>query len=153
MTTSLVPFRTDERETFPVPFRSLRREMDRLFGDFLGGDGDRLERFAWPSVDIVEAKDNLVVRAEIPGLDPKDLQVSVTEDFLTISGEKKQETVRDETNRYLEERSYGQFRRTFRLPSWADPERVEANFKNGVLELTIGKRAEAKARTVKVKTA
>jgi len=78
------------------------------------------------------------VCAEIPGLDPKDLQVSVTEDFLTIRGEKREDTLRDETNRHLEDRGYGQFRRTIRLPSGAVPDRVEASFKNGALELTIG---------------
>ncbi len=152
MVTSLAPFRTDEREFLPVPFRALRREVDRFFGDFFG-DGERLERFSWPAVEILETKENLLVRAEIPGLDPADINISVAEDFLTIRGEKKHATVRDETGRYLEERRYGQFLRTFRLPSWADPERVEASFKNGVLELTIGKRPEAKARTVKVKSA
>ncbi|HET6203043.1 MAG TPA: Hsp20/alpha crystallin family protein [Planctomycetota bacterium] len=149
---ALIPFRTVDRELEPFPFRPFRREMDRLFEDFFGGNGGT-EAMSWPAMDVVETKDNLIVKAEIPGLDPKDLNISVSEDFLTISGERKQETVKEEANRYMAERWFGEFRRTFRLPSWADPEKIEASFKNGVVELTIGKRAEAKPRVVKVRTA
>ena len=147
---NLVPVRR-EREPLATTFQGLRREVDRLFSDTFAEDGG-FAGAAWPACELVETKENLVLRAEVPGIDPKDVDVRVEGDVLTISGETKQESLSEEDGTHVCERRYGQWRRAFRLPAYAEPERVDAEVRNGVLTLTVAKREEAKPKIVKVRS-
>jgi len=103
-----------------------------------------------PAVDIEDHGDNLIVKAELPGIDKKDINVSVTEDTLTISG-KTQEEKKEKRGKVLyQERNYGSFVRSFTLPAEVNREKVKATYKDGVLEITLPKKEEAKAKETKV---
>lgn len=139
------------------PFYSLQREMNRLFDDFFHGfevePFSELEaRFAGftPNIDVREDDENYTVRAEIPGMAEKDVEVQVSEDTITIKGEKKEEEEDKGKDYYCMERSYGSFHRTIRLPGNINREAVDASFKNGVLTITLPKIGEEKAKTKKI---
>jgi len=118
-------------------------------GDLVGDPAASGRTFA-PAVDISENEDAFIVAAELPGTKPEDVQVEVHDGVLTLRGEKKSErTSENEHARYVE-RSFGSFSRSFRLPENADADKVEAGYGEGVLTLTIGKRAEARPRTVEI---
>jgi len=132
---------------------SLKNEMDRLFDRFFE---PRWEEFPavgeWaPSLDLSETKDAFVVKAEVPGMDPKDIQVSLQENLLTIKGEKRQEREEKEERYHRIERSYGAFTRSMRLPVAVDGMKVDAKFKNGLLTVTLPKTPGAKGTTIPVK--
>lgn len=118
-------------------FASLEREMQDMLDRF--GSRPLLEGFEWkPSTDIYREGDKLVVRAEIPGIDPEEeLTVELKDGVLHISGEKKVEKEISEDNRYLKECRYGSFRRQVVLPEGVDPESIHANFDNGILMVTV----------------
>lgn len=142
-----------------MPFRRfreltrLRDEMDRLWEGFFGDSRffAPSEKRWYPSVDVVEDKNQLVVTAEVPGMDAKDIDISVSGDVLTIKGEKKQEKEEDKENYHLTERTYGAFSRSVRLPVAADMGKVDATYKRGILKITLPKKEEAKPREIKVK--
>ena len=102
-------------------------------------------------VDLFEEKDDIVVKAEIPGLDKDNISVNLSDHTLTIKGEKNKEEEVKEENYYRSERSYGSFVRTLELPKDVHADKVKATFKNGVLEVRMPKTEEAKAREIKVK--
>ena len=135
------------------PFRELpvlRQEMDKLWNRFFG-EKTFVEPFGegWaPSLDVSETKDNIVVKADIPGMEGKDIDISVSGGVLTIKGEKKQEK---EENYHFTERSHGAFSRYIRLPQEVQADKIEASYKNGVLTITLPKSEEAKAKKVQVK--
>jgi len=136
---------------------SLKREMDRLFDDFLGLRRGSAEDsgLAWafaPAVDIYEKGDEIVVKANIPGVNKDDIKVSVVGNTLTIRGEKKQEEEVKEENYYCLERASGAFSRTITLPNDVEGEKTKANYKDGVLELRIPKHERAKAKEIKIST-
>jgi HSP20 family protein len=139
------------------PFRELekmRREMDRLWDSFFEERPRRRgeEIGEWlPSLDVSETKGDLVVKAEIPGIDPKDIDISLTNDLLTIKGEKKQEKEEKEENYHLIERSYGSFTRSIRLPKEVQSDKINASYKNGLLKITFPKSEEAKKKEIKIK--
>ena len=123
----------------------------RMFEDYLGEAPRAAAQFA-PAVDVAETDDAYVVTAELPGAKPEDVTVELHEGVLTLRGEKRSE--RDEHRehaRYVE-RTFGSFSRSFSLPPNADPEKVDAAFKEGVLTLRIPKREEAKPRTINIQT-
>lgn len=103
-----------------------------------------------PEVDITEEKDQILVRADIPGMKQEDISVEVENDILTIKGERKQETEKKEGQVHRIERSYGQFLRSFSLPANVDATKVNAAYKNGVLEVTLPKKESAKPKQIKV---
>src|SRR5215831_13766234 len=103
-----------------------------------------------PAVDVYEDEHNLVLKMEIPGVSEEDLKVSLENNTLTVSGERKFEKEEKEENFHRIERRYGSFTRTFRLPSTVDAEKVEAGYDKGVLKITLAKRAEAKPKTIKI---
>jgi HSP20 family protein len=103
-----------------------------------------------PALDIFEKDSKFIVKAELPGMKEKDIQVSVVGDTLTIKGEKEAESEIDEENYYRLERSYGSFARSISIPSYINTERIEANFENGILEISMPKFAEIKPKKVKV---
>ena len=128
------------------------RELANLFENFADGTGkDQLMAGSFvPPVDIYEDEHNLVLKLEIPGVSEADLDIQVENNTLTVKGERKFEKEEKEENFHRIERRYGSFMRTFRLPNTVDPERAEANYDKGILKLTLGKRAEAKPKTIKV---
>jgi HSP20 family protein len=104
-----------------------------------------------PTVDVYEEKDDIVVKAELPGMDKDNIEVNLTDRTLTIKGEKKKEEEMKEENYYRSERSYGSFLRTLELPKDVHADKVKATFKNGILEVRMPKTEEAKAKEIKVK--
>ena len=135
------------------PFRALQRRMDRLFDDFAG---DYQWPFAngrgalTPTIDVSETDKEMTVEAELPGVDEKDIDVTVTDNLLTIKGEKKQEKEEKKKDYHLTERSYGSFSRSMTLPFDADPAKIKAAFKGGVLKITLPKPPEVKAKVKKI---
>jgi HSP20 family protein len=157
---------TPERGAPRHPLLSLRDEMDRLFDDFLGGfsmtpSRRRFEPEPWrrvqrlfeagmPAVDVTENDQEYTITAELPGMEEKDIEIALAGEVLTVKGEKKQEREEKKENYVLSERRYGAFERSFPLPQDADPERIEARFKSGVLSLTLPKKPEAQAKRRKI---
>ena len=128
--------------------------MDRLWDSFFEGRPSRKveEVEEWsPTLDVSETKNDLVVKAEIPGIDPKDIDISLANEMLTIKGEKKQEKEEKEENYHLIERSYGSFARTIRLPREVQSDKISASYKNGILKVTLPKSEEAKKKEIKIK--
>jgi HSP20 family protein len=134
----------------------LRREMDRVFENFFGPR--RWGLLPWegewaPPLDVAETADQVVVKAEIPGMDPKDINLSLTGDQLTIKGEKKSEREETKENYHLVERSYGSFARSVTLPAAVDEDKIEAKYDQGVLTVTCPKKEVVKPKAIKIKTA
>jgi len=138
------------------PFRDLataQRDFDRLFrGAFTSQLGDtELSTRSWaPPVDIYETEDAIVLKAELPGADPKDVEVRVEDNTLYLKGERKFEKEVKEQNYHRVERSYGSFARSFSLPNSISTDKVKAEFKDGLLTLTMPKREESKPKTIKI---
>lgn len=131
-------------------FGSLQREMDRLFEDFFRRSGLPMR---WgPAVDVVESSDSVVVKAELPGVDPKDVDISVSGDTLTIKGEKKEEKEEKGKSFYRVERSYGSFCRSVSLPTGVEADKAKADYKDGVLSVTLPKSEKVKAKKIPIKT-
>ena len=119
---------------------SMRREMDRLFGR-LGFGESRTAATAWmPRIDVTTTDEDMVVFAEVPGLSREDMEVDVGEGMLTIKGERTCEVEKDWL---IHERSCGSFERTLTLPEGVDPDKITADYKDGVLEVHVPKGAEA----------
>ncbi len=130
----------------------LRKEMDDLWGRFIGETGfPAFGETAWaPVLDVKETKESLVVKAEIPGLNAKDIEVNVTGDVLTIKGEKKQEKEEKGETYHLVERRYGSFSRSIRLSSEVDTKNIKAAHMEGVLTITLPKTEKAKEKQIKI---
>jgi HSP20 family protein len=131
--------------------RWIRNEVDRLLDRMWDGD-DVATMGEWtPRVDLTESPDALMARVEIPGIDPKDVQVTLENEILTVKGEKREE-IDEKKERFLRtERSYGAFIRTMKLPMAVDGARVVATFKNGLLEIVMPKAPGAKGMTIPIK--
>lgn len=137
------------------PFRDLATLHDR-FNQVLSADSDSVEdrHGDWaPPVDIFERGDELILRAELPGLKTQDIDIRVENGKLVLRGERKQEKQTDDTKVYRLERVYGTFTRRFALPTSVDSSKISAAYKNGVLEVTLPKADEAKERKVEIKVA
>ena len=154
------------------PFESLRQEVDRLFEDF-GREFWRPWPFgrsllaaeplfrreltlgAMPAMDVVESDKAYELTADLPGMDEKNIEVKVVGDMLTIKGEKQEEKEEKKKDYYLRERNFGSFERSFSVPEGVDADKVEANFKKGVLTVTLPKKLEAQkpAKKIEVKAA
>ena len=125
---------------------------EALSGNFFSRWNRELAETTFPNVDIIEGKDGYHIKADMPGLDKKDIKVEVENGVMTISGEKKEEKVEREKNRYYHlERTYGAFCRSFRLPDNVSSEHVDAKYANGVLKLTLKKTEAAKPKAIEVK--
>ena len=138
-----------------MPLDPFRREMDRFFDRFVTPRWDEFEVTGewWPRMDLVETKDAVMVKADVPGVDEKDIHVSLQADTLTIKGEKHHEKEEKDAQFHRTERAYGAFTRSFRLPVPVDASRVTAEFKGGVLTVTMPKTLAAKGTTIPVKAA
>ena len=135
--------------------RSLQDEVNRLFASSFSRGGNNesdLMRGAWsPQVDIFENQNEIVLEAELPGMKPEDVNISIENNVLTIHGERKFEKKDESDNFHRVERSYGSFTRSFTLPPTVSSESANAEFENGVLRLTLAKREEAKPRRIEIK--
>ena len=130
----------------------LHGEMDDLFDSFFRGLGRPLTGYkAWPTIDVADKDDAVVVRAEVPGCKAEDIDISVYGNTLTISGEKKLSEEKKEKGYYHVESTYGSFRRELTLPTDVEQDKIDAVCKDGVLSITLPKAAKAKAIKVKVK--
>ncbi len=151
---------TTEKSSVPVrreeynPFSLLRQEMNTLFDNFFRGFdlepiAGRFGTFS-PNIDVKESDKDISVTAELPGMDDKDIDVSLTKDSLTIKGEKKEEKEEKGKDYYRMERSFGSFSRTIPLPVEIDMDKVKAEFKKGLLTVTLPKTAKAIKETKKI---
>jgi HSP20 family protein len=139
------------------PFYSLQREMNSLFDSFFRGfdlaprglSAGTMGMFN-PSVDVKENDKEFIIKAELPGVEEKDIDVTVTNDSVTIKGEKKEEKEDKDKNYYYMERSYGSFCRVIPLDGEIESEKAEASFKNGILDIKIPKNQSAKVKETKV---
>ncbi len=136
------------------PFRGvapLQDQINRLFDTLTGRASDESALTTWaPAVDIYETEHELVVKADLPDIDPKDLDIRVENNLLTIRGERKFEKKVKEDNYLRVERSYGTFRRSFSLANTVNAEAIKADYNNGVLTLSIPKHEEAKPKQIRV---
>jgi HSP20 family protein len=169
--------KNEPKETTPPParlpewhpfagFAGLRQEIDRLFDDFGAGFwrspirrsllemapfSGREWRFELnPAVDVVEDDKSYQITAELPGLGEKDIEVQYSDGVLTLKGEKREEKEEKKTDYYVSERRYGSFRRAFQVPDDVDADKIEANFKNGVLTLSLPKSPQARKQEKKI---
>jgi len=149
---ALIPWRG---RTMPAAtLSSLRDEMNDLLNRFWSNTNEPFGLAEWtPALDVSESDDAVLVHAEIPGIDPKEIEISVVGDTLTLRGEKKDETEQKGRNYHRVERRYGAFTRSLALPASVDPDKVEATARQGVLAIRLPKREEAKARRIEIKGA
>jgi HSP20 family protein len=131
---------------------SLREEINRFFDLSDDGTSDVFNTWA-PALDIFEDKDSLIVTAELPGMKKEDIDISLHDGALTISGERKNEKEYDGAQTSRSERFFGRFQRSVTLPKAVDADQVKATYKDGILTVTLPKAAEAKPRQIEVKTA
>jgi HSP20 family protein len=138
------------------PFRdmvSIQDEMNKLFDDFFGRPLVRTEwtEGVWtPSVDVSEDKDNVIIKAEMPGMKKEDVKISVQDGVITLRGERKQENEEKDKNYHRIERSYGSFCRSFQLPTSVKTDKIKASYKDGVLNVTLPKTEEVKPKEIPI---
>jgi len=167
----LIPWRKKGEGALPIrrkdePVQALQRRMNDLFEDFFGDFENMFGGMSlpmmrhedkWlaesPSFEVSETDDEFRVKAELPGMDEKDVEVSLEGDELTIRGEKKREHEERRRNYHVSEMSFGEFCRTFRLPEGVDREKAKAQFKKGVLTLTLPKTEQVKAQRKRIEIA
>jgi HSP20 family protein len=157
----MMPFRQGKsparRREWENPIQTLHDEVDDLFDNFFSPAAIvpfgrlRTERVFVPSVNVSEDDKEILVTAEVPGIDEKELDVAITKDALTIKGEKKAENEEKGKNYYRMERSYGAFQRVIPLAAEVEEGKAKASFKNGVLKVTLPKTAKAQATATKIK--
>lgn len=130
-------------------FRLLGEDLDRFFGRHMTGSG----RTAICATDVWEDQDHVYLAVDLPGLRKENVEISIDDGVLTISGERKEETPKDSDHYYIRERRITEFERRFRLPDSIDPDNVAAVLKDGVLTITLNRREELKPRTIVVEDA
>jgi len=155
---SLFPSDARKTELQPAPqetdpFRALQRRMDHLFDDFANGHRWPFANgrdMSMPQIDVSETEGEITIEAELPGVDENDIDVTVSDNLLTIKGEKKQEKEEKKKNYHVTERSYGSFSRSMMLPFDADPKKIKAGFDAGVLKITLPKSPEVESKVKKI---
>ncbi|SHE85406.1 HSP20 family protein [Marinitoga hydrogenitolerans DSM 16785] len=140
-----------EKGNFFEPFETLRREIERLFDDFgTLGIFENSKTFTMPNLDIYETEKDIVIEADVPGYDKKDINIRLDDDILTISAEKKNDKEEKGRNYIKRERFFGKFERSIRLPDYIDFEKIKAKFKDGVLKIEIPKSLEKAKKFKKI---
>jgi len=130
----------------------LHRQMDEMLNSFFGDwPGLSFQKNLWPAIDVAEDDNEITVKAEVPGCNAEDIDISVHGNTLTISGEKKHEQEKKEKGYYHIERTYGSFHRQLNLPGYVEADKIQAVCKNGVLTVTLPKQEKAKATKIEVK--
>ena len=143
------------------PFTAMRAEMDQVFENFLGKGWPSLpnlmkssdESLVVPSMDIRENGSEIVIEAELPGMEEKDIDVSLKNGMLTIKGEKRSEKEKKEDDYHLTERRYGSFQRSFRVPETVNEDKIDAHLEKGVLHVKMAKKPEAAGTAKKISVA
>jgi len=132
---------------------NVQKEMSKMFSNFFTDDNESFTGLQnwYPSADITEGKDQYTVHIELPGVTKDGVKITLQENVLTVQGEKKQESETKEENFHRVERSYGSFSRSFRLPSLVKSDKIDANYKDGVLTIVLPKAEEAKAKQIDIK--
>jgi len=152
----LIPWKQKERSA-GLPASGFRTEMDQLFQSFFGDAFAPLAASGWsgavwgPPLDIEETDKEILIRAEIPGVTPEELDLAISGNSLVISGEKKESEERKDKGYLYQERRFGSFRREVALPTAVDADHVDAEYKEGVLHVKLQKAQEALARRITVK--
>lgn len=156
---AIIPWRNKNRDGGSLaPLAELRTEMDRLFESFMREPfGALSERFGaevpWvPSIDVAENDKEVTVRAELPGIDPKDLDITVAGNRLMLAGEKKESSEKRDKQFYQVESRYGAFRRVIELPADVDADQVSAGYDNGVLTIRLKKTKAERSKRIEVKS-
>ncbi len=152
---SLIPWRRKEGESASDnALTEFKSEVDDLFNRFFGSSrwspGTYFSKSFVPAFDVSETDEDIIVKAELPGVDPKEIEVSLSGSTLTVKGEKKEEREEKTQNMHRIERSFGSFSRSVTLPCEVKDDRVEANFKNGVLNLKLPKAETSKKSSIKI---
>jgi HSP20 family protein len=129
---------------------TLQSEMNRLFNGFFDGTSNESPRRWTPAMDVMEADDHLVLRADLPGLSEDDVQIEVRDNVLTVSGERKAEREEKGEGYYRVERAFGSFSRSLTLPDGIDPDQIGASFDKGVLQVRIPKPEQRKPRRISI---
>lgn len=134
-------------------FRNVQEEMDRFFDDFFtGGHKETALETGWyPAVDVLEDNDKFTLKAEVPGMTEKDVKITVEENAISIHGEKKEEKEEKGLHYHKLERSYGAFSRNFQLPSNINRDQISAQYRDGILEITLPKTTQSKPKIVEIK--
>mgnify|MGYP003573726583 CR=1 FL=1 len=128
----------------------VQRQMNRLFDDFEGEDETPMATYA-PRMNVTDMEDHIEVTAELPGMNRDQVKIEINNNVLTISGEKLDEHEKKDRNLYISERVFGQFHRSFQLPSQVDVSKIEAAFNGGILNVSLPKVEEAKPKQIEIK--
>lgn len=151
--TALAPSKV-MKEIAVDPFRDFQRRLNRLFGENVGFWPENQEAMSlstWaPACDVFENDNSITIKAELPGVNREDVKVTIENNVLTLRGERKFEEEVKRENYHRVERAYGEFMRSFTLPNYVDSTKIKAEFKEGMLNLTLPKREEAKAKQIDV---
>ena len=130
----------------------LRSAVDQVFGNYMGRPGSmRLYRGVFPAFNITENEDNLYLAAELPGIDPQDIDITATADSITLRGARKEPTTGEEVNYHQRERDFGTFRRVINLATKIDTDKINASYKNGILTVVLPKAEEIKPKQIAIK--
>ena len=154
--TGMVPVKSGLGLVDPF-FRTFQERMNRLLGENLGAWMEPFTEENWsikawaPKCDIFETDNEIVVKVELPDIKLEDIHVGIENNMLTIRGERKFEEETKKENYHRVQRSYGEFRRSFTLPTFADPAKVHAEYKDGILKVSLGKKEEVKPKQIEVK--
>ncbi len=135
------------------PIQDLKREMDRIFQEFFGRAyyPEKGETVEWaPAVDVSETEDAVIVKVDLPGVKPEDMEISLTDNMLIIKGEKKREEEEKKENFYRMERFFGSFMRAIQLPCEIQEEKIQATYKDGVLKIVLPKKPEEVKKVIKI---
>ncbi len=129
----------------------IQDNINRVFGNYLSARGPQARGIGWmPPVDITESENEYNIKADIPGMKKEDIKISLEDNTLSISGERKEEKEEKGTNFVKKEKSFGSFMRTFALPHSVDAKGIKASYKEGVLNITVPKSEESKPREIKI---
>ncbi|MCU4138567.1 MAG: Small heat shock protein IbpA [Thermodesulfobacteria bacterium] len=135
------------------PIQELKKEMDRIWQDFFGKSllSEKWESIEWiPAVDVSETDNEIIVKVDVPGVKPEDMEISLSDNVLIIKGEKKKEEEEKKENFYRMERYYGSFMRSIQLPCEIEEDKISATYKNGVLKIVLPKKPEEKKKVIKI---
>ena len=148
---TLVRWQPQRRRYAMSPAQYFNRNMSHLFNDFFNSDEEYENQWS-PKVDVVELDDKFEFSAELPGINKDNVKLELNDNILTISGEKSQDNEGSDRNIHFTERYFGSFHRSFRIPAPVNSEKIEAEFKDGILRISLPKSEEAKPKTIEIKT-
>jgi len=140
----------DENDFFS-PLERMRREMDRIWSSYRPADGPVSRSGVYPALNVYDDGESFVVWAEVPGVDPKSLDLTVTNDTLSLKGERPVPEIPEGASFHRRERDSGRFRRAMTLPQQVDSSKVQANYENGILKIILPRSEQAKQRKVEIK--